>query len=208
MDRWITQAWYGVIYVLIVAMFFLAPFPLPAQQASEPTDNGRPPRPDLAFDHDVNLGRGGNLVRVFRESGREADDPDARLFYEPPIFLVTDKGGDGLKTHITDTGHLVLYVHWDTNIALTKKSIRRHIIEERDEKTVPSLGKINYFFVSDSWFESRKTPEIKSEPLKNHSFARMGEVQIHFRTGSREAAEAFIADLHAGRDQLEFFLQL
>ena len=174
-----------------------------AQQNIEPTGAGRPPRPDLTFDGQTTLGRGGNEIRIFRENGKDSTDETAHWFYEPLIFPVTDEAGK-LKTRIDDDGHLILYVIWDDNRKSTKESIHSYLVDKYGSK-VSSAAMIQMFFVADSWFESKRAPGIKSYSFKNHSFAGTGEVQVHFRMGSREAADEFVASLQGEEDELEFW---
>lgn len=194
--------------LVIAAAFFLNPASLLAQENSEQSVSGKPPRPDLVFDGSVHI-RGSSVTRYFREAKSKDNDgcyaSNTRLLHEPVIALVTNEDNT-LKTDISDNGHLVLYVFWDTNRRETKSRIRQHLAKEYncEEKQIPLAGNIRMFYVSNSWFASKRNPDLTSRLLPNQSFANIGEEQIHFSLGSREVAQTLIADLHEGRDSLVF----
>ena len=146
----------------------------------------------------------GYQVRVFVASGHSLNDPDARVYHEPLIYVVQRVREGELLSSFDDEGGINLYVRWG-DPQVTKLRIKEYFRERGYDVgnwTVEPLT------ITDGWFHSKTQPEvIRSGSLPaNSNFSERGETQVHFKLETRIAAEEFLANLQSepARDTLVF----
>lgn len=195
--------WVSTI-VLVIAML---PAVLFAQQDGESTAGL--PRPKVAADAQYDLGRGGYPVRIFFEEGKSFADPTAHVFYEPLIYLI-DGGEDKLKFHIRDNGELILFIRIETDDDFLVNTIRKELNRTAQEKATIEIvpGSLKYrispLTMSESWFASSLSKDLRSDPFRNKALVERGELPLRFPTKTKSEAERLLADLALGVAQLVF----
>ena len=146
----------------------------------------------------------GYQVRVFVASGHSLNDPDARVFHEPLIYVVQRVREGDLLSSIDDEGGLDLYVRWG-DPRVTKLRIKEHF---RDLGYDVEHWTIEPLTITNGWFHSKTKPEtIRSLGLpENSNFSEQGETQVRFELKTRSAADEFLASLQSDphRDTLVF----
>ena len=178
-------------------------------------------RPKVEMDAQYALGRGGYHVKVFFQENKTFSNLDAHVFYEPLIYLVTEEDGGlrhTIKEEENDSGvRLILNFRVETDQKFLISTLRDKLMSEARRLASEKIKIANSDFayrimplvIRRSWFEATYSRGADGAGYTSHQFAPKtfnteGNHNIYFDFETADEARAFVADLNAGHDTLQF----
>ena len=170
-------------------------------------------RPKVKADGQIEIKDAGYNVRYYLQEGKDATDLDAKVYYEPVIYLETDEENKIRHAINTKKGTLTLFIRSHPHGEIVE-AVRRHLVkiakeriprdkweEKKDHYNIQVLDLHNAWLQSTS-LKYNGDPVVKSQPIKS-SFREKGSVVVSFRMGVGDA-RSFIDHLNDRVDQLQF----
>ena len=157
---------------------------------------------------------GGNQIRIFFAEGKSFEDHAAHVYFEPLVYLETDKRGN-LDYDIDAPGKLTLYIRCETDRTVMDAALRAKMLETAQQKSLnqdirpgSQTYRINPIRMKAAWLESLQnrvgSSPIKSQIIKTDSCTELASFPVFFSLPTVAEAQEFLSDIQHNRDALIF----